>query len=155
MADTKTTPASRSAGNAASSSGAKQGGTRFYTGGGQRRKILQVGEIEFMRSRRSEMSIIEVDVSKIDKSWSREENFYIPKGGGGAEIKGRREDFRNFFARKDRPPIEASAVYMGKDGNISFMDGRHRFSVLRDRGVKKVAVEVYRHQVEKVKKKYG
>lgn len=106
------------------------------------------------RGRSSRYATVLVDVTKIDTAWrDTDPKFYIPPGGGGAEIPGRRDRFTEFLT-KGRP-VEASKVYVGKAGDVSFEDGRHRFSVLRDSGAKLVAVTVPRSSAERVKRMYG
>jgi hypothetical protein len=109
------------------------------------RKIYEQGGTEFVKSRIASLNnleVVEVSVSKLDALWKENKSFYIPKGGGGAEIKGRRQEFREF--RKKDKPIEMSQVHVRKDGSFGFADGRHRFSVFRDEGRKTILVTTER-----------
>lgn len=81
-----------------------------------------------------------MDSADLDRLWQRDKGYYIPRGGGGAEIGGRRAGFERFLEKGE--PIQASRVAVGEDGRLSFIDGRHRFSVLRDQGVEQVAVTI-------------
>lgn len=82
-----------------------------------------------------------VDAKALDKAWSLDHDYYIPPGGGGAEIAGRRQAFEAF--QKSGEPIQASRVSVDpKTGVASFTDGRHRFSVLRDQGVERVPITI-------------
>lgn len=111
--------------------------------------------LEFTTSRFGEKEnvIVLVDPQKLDANWSQDKGLYIPPGGGGAEIKGRREDFRNFL--KKGVPIETSKVVLSKKGQVGFVDGRHRYSVFRDNGVKRIPISVPRGQAEKFKKLFN
>lgn len=97
--------------------------------------------------------MVKVNVSKLDRAWARDEGFYIPRGGGGAEIGGRRAGFERFL--KSNRSVQASTVSVDKRGVVSFVDGRHRFSVLRDRGKRSVYVAVPRGQERRIKSLFG
>ncbi len=82
-----------------------------------------------------------VPTSVLEKGWSAgNPDHYIPPGGGGGEIGGRRANVETFLTKGK--PVEASAVHVDEDGKVQFRDGRHRFSVLRDKGAAQVAVTV-------------
>lgn len=94
-----------------------------------------------------------VDPAKLDQAWSRDQIGYIPKGGGGPEIEGRMSDFRKFMATGK--PIEASRVGIDASGKVQFGDGRHRFRVLKDAGIKKMAVTIDKEDLELARKFLG
>jgi hypothetical protein len=102
------------------------------------------------------MATVWVDVLKLDEAFQRDVGFAITRSGAGA-IPGRIEGFKQFFKRAQTEgiAIEQSQVVVNKDGGVSFINGRHRFSVLRDRGVKQLPVSVPRGQVNRVKKFFG
>lgn len=90
--------------------------------------------------------LVQVDPARLDQAWAKDKGYYIPPGGGGeSEIGGRRDDFKNFLAKGQ--PIQASRVSLDPDGSVSFGDGRHRFSVLRDEGADSVGVMVPAEQL--------
>ena len=103
-------------------------------------------------NQRPDETTILVDPRKLDADWKKDD-MYIPAGGGGAEVKGRRADFENFLATGK--PVQASRVGIGQDGIPYFVDGRHRFSVLRDKGVQQVAVTIPKDQAKEIQKRYG
>lgn len=112
--------------------------------------------LQYTKSFRSVVSrdvLVTVQTSKLDAAWQKDKGFYIPRGGGGAEIKGRREGFVQFL-RKGKA-IEASEVSVSKNGTVVFTNGRHRFSVLRDQGKKTVVIAVPRSQAKKFKDKFS
>ena len=94
-----------------------------------------------------------VDPGKLDQDWARDEGYYIPPGGGGAEIAGRRARFERFL--QEGEPVQAPRAVLGGNGRLAFEDGRHRFSVLRDLGIDRVALTVPKEQAEEFKKRYG
>lgn len=101
--------------------------------------------------------LVNVSTSKLDKAWSQDKGGYIGPGGAGA-IDGRRERFSSFLKSTNNgesKPIIASTVHLSKSGSVTFSDGRHRFSVLRDKGKRRVVVSVSRHQAKKVLQRFG
>lgn len=101
---------------------------------------------------RSNVTIL-IDPAKLDRDWSKKAIEYIPAGGGGAEIGGRREGFKEFL--KTGKPVEASRVVLDDEGNPSFVNGRHRYSVVRDSGAGAVAVTVPKRDAEEMMRRYG
>lgn len=94
---------------------------------------------------RSETTVM-VDTDKLDRAWqSGPDEMYIHPGGRG-EIAGRRAGFEKFLATGK--PVEASRIYIKPTGAVDFADGRHRFSVLRDKGIKRVAVTLQKRDLK-------
>jgi len=91
-----------------------------------------------------------VDPQRLDQDWQKDAGYYLPPG---EDKSGRAADFRRFLAKEKA--VEASRVVLGDDGEISFVDGRHRFSVLRDDGASRVAVMVPVDQVPEFEARYG
>lgn len=100
-----------------------------------------------------------VDVEKLDKAWSGGKEWV----GEGAEIAGRRAKFKEWMENNPDKPIQTTQIggieqrlvydADGKPVRLPngtyqtvqvpvFSDGRHRFSVLRDEGMKEVPVSV-------------
>lgn len=104
-------------------------------------------------NQRPDETTIMVDTAKLENAWKDIDDEYIPPGGGGNEIGGRRANFKAFLAKGK--PVESSRVTFGPDGKLSFIDGRHRFSVLRDMGVKKVGLTVPKAQAKEFEKRFG
>ena len=82
-----------------------------------------------------------VDVDRFDAAWKKNEGFYIAPSGRG-ESEGRRERFAAFLGKG--LAIEQPIVSVLDGGRIGFTNGRHRMSVLRDLGIKKMPVSVDR-----------
>lgn len=97
--------------------------------------------------------LVKVDVAKLNDAWKKDKGYYIPRGGGGAAVPGKREGVREYL--KKGKPLEAPSVNVDRHGTASFNDGRHRFSVLRDKGYKQVYVAVDRKDAARVKKELG
>lgn len=82
--------------------------------------------------------LIPLDAEKIDNLFKNDEDNYIqPKGANG--LLNRYENFREYL--KTGFKIHASRIVIQDiDGapKVSFIDGRHRYSVLRDMGIAKI-----------------
>ena len=104
-----------------------------------------------------DMELVLVDTVKFDQMWKKTSpDFYIgPKGVGG--IKKRYRDFIAFLMMKPEErekrfgPIESSEVSV-KEHEIHVMNGRHRFAVFRDAGVKKIPMAMDKQSIERAKK---
>lgn len=113
----------------------------------------KMGNLKFIPHAASAgMRTIMVDPSKLDEAWKKQDT-YIPFGGGGAEMAGKRRNFQDFLSTGK--PIESSKSFISKDGSVDFEDGRHRFSVLRDRGVNQVGMTVPEDQVPEFQRRFG
>lgn len=106
--------------------------------------------IEFVPhpKQRQDETTIKVNTAALHAAWSAGE--HVP---GPSEVRGRREEFRTFLARKE--PVQAPRVVIGPDGDVSFVDGRHRFSVLHEKGVKEISVTIPKEQEEEFKRRFG
>lgn len=124
------------------------------TSGDLTAKLADGRQLSFVpRSNKPNAKVVMVDPDKLDASWANDESYYIPKGGGGAEIEGRRAGFERFM--QTGRPIEMPYVSVGADGQMSFEDGRHRFSVLRDMGVNKIPVMVDADSADEFSSRFG
>lgn len=115
--------------------------------------------IEFTPSRAAKaqrMATVVVDVTKLDAAFQRDKGFAIGPSGEGA-IAGRIPGFVAFLAkaRAEGIPIEQSQIVVKADGSVSFIDGRHRFSVLRDMGLRWIPVSVPRSQADRARRFFG
>lgn len=80
---------------------------------------------------------VEIDIEKFDKAWSQDKVYYIPPK---SRINSQRKlQFVEFL--KEGQPIILPEVRL-LDGIPDFINGRHRFSVLRDLGLKRMPVWV-------------
>lgn len=110
---------------------------------------------ERQERQRKDYVTIMVDRAALDRAWQKDRGYYIPSGGGGPEIGGRRDNFRKFLDREDRPPIQASQVAIIDGEGASFIDGRHRFSMLRDMGIDRVAITIEKPELKLVPKDWN
>lgn len=100
-----------------------------------------------------------VDVDKLDASFSKDgtgmEGNYIPKGGEGK--RGARSGFEAWVDKQGQEPIGMAVVGLKihSDNEVQFLNGRHRFSVLRDRGVKTMPVMTYREVAAEMRRRFG
>lgn len=106
-------------------------------------------------NQRDDETMVMVDPKKLDDAWSRNlVGNRIPVGGGGPEIGGRRKAFSKFL--ETGKAVQASRVSLDHLNNaVIFDDGRHRFSVLRDAGIDRVAVTVPGTQELDFRSKFG
>ncbi len=82
--------------------------------------------------------IVIIDISKADKLFSKDKGYYLSKG----EYSSNEGVSKTIETRGD---MEAPIVsFVGKGDNLfmSFTDGRHRFSQLRDAGAKSIALSM-------------
>ena len=117
---------------------------------------LSQGKVRFVphpKEARHETTVM-VDVKALDGAWVKDGGYYIPPGGGGGEIGGRRHHFAAFLQKGE--PIQASKVTVDPETGIAaFTDGRHRFSVLRDMGVERVAITIPKDDLRKLPKEWN
>jgi len=81
--------------------------------------------------------LIVVDTKAFDNAFKKDTDFYIGRGGEGG-VKGRYEGFQKFIKKGTK--IEASEVVVTDEGRVVFVNGRHRWAVERDIGMKEISV---------------
>lgn len=102
------------------------------------------------------------NVSIFDKAW-RNSELYIGEGGSG-QIKDRYQRFGLFvmggtdaigghtFEVEPATSIELSDVNVSSNGDISFVNGRHRYAWLRDKGVDPIPVAMDNDSIENARR---
>ena len=90
-----------------------------------------------------------VDTAKFDAAFQNSKEYYIGAGGTGNTIRNRYAAFKEFMTTG--VPIEVSTVTVNKDGSVSFDNGRHRYSVLRDGGNKVVPMALSEESIANAK----
>lgn len=115
-----------------------------------------------MRPPGSRDVVVEVKVPEFDAAWQKDEGFHLPPGERGqSEVGGRRQRFEEWLqgtgpGEEGLPPrsqrIETPEVGVFPDGRVSFTNGRHRFAVLRDKGVETVKVSMSPESAELARK---
>ena len=93
------------------------------------------------------------DISKIDKSWSKNKDFYIGENGG--ESKGKYDRFKQWINDNPNKNPDSPILAINEDGNIDFTNGRHRFAVARDYGQKTADVIIPKSQLNEFKNKFS
>jgi hypothetical protein len=101
---------------------------------------------------RGELAPVWIDVAKLDASWSKDDGYIGPGGAGG--IRTRYPDFGRWLQNAPEP-VEMSEVSIDWRGNAMFINGRHRFSWMRDHGAAAVPVMVPTEQVEQIETRFG
>ena len=83
------------------------------------------------------------------------EGNYIPPGGEGK--RGARAGFEKWVDTPGQEPIAMPVLGLKihSDHEIQFQNGRHRFAVLRDRGVKQMPVMTFRDGAEEFRRRFG
>lgn len=119
--------------------GSKQTITKDSPGEGKLADGKKVTYIPHPNQRADETTVM-VSAKELEKAWEKDDMYIPPGGGGKSDVPGRREAFEKFL--ESGKPVQASRITVDEKGNASFIDGRHRFSVLRDKGADKVAVTV-------------
>lgn len=106
------------------------------------------------RGDRSEFALVEIDVAKLDWAWRASGEGYISPDGTGAKD-GRLEGFAAWLAAHPGEPIIAPWVYLDGLDRLCFADGRHRFSLLRDRGHLIIKIAVRKKQAADFRKRFS
>ena len=94
-----------------------------------------------------------LDVSKIEKLFKKKEDLYISYNGGRNSISNRYQNFIDYL--KTGQKIEAPRIEITEalnEPDIEFIDGRHRFSVLRDMGMTQMPFALSEQSYEIAKK---
>jgi hypothetical protein len=76
-------------------------------------------------------AVYTIDMKKVDEAWKPNKTFYVGKGGEG-EIAGRLKGVEDWMA--EGKALEMPQIHVNDYGNVTFVDGRHRFAYLRDIG---------------------
>jgi hypothetical protein len=97
--------------------------------------------------------IVWVDAEKVRASWSKDRYSYFDNDEHPNAITGRIPRFDAWV--KQGIPVQAPEVCLTDDGEISFTNGRHRFTWMLAHGEKTVPVAVPPDYVDAVKAKFG
>jgi hypothetical protein len=90
-----------------------------------------------LSSQRHQDTLVDILVQPFNHAWSKDTEFYI--GTGGTQGIGKRyQGFGEFL--KTGETVEASEAYVDEKGRVTFSNGRHRFSYLRDQGATTIPV---------------
>ena len=93
-----------------------------------------------------------IDVAKLEASFAKNREFYVgPRGEGG--ISGRYERFGKWL--EGGQAIGMPEVCLADNGEVSFINGRHRFAWMRDHGVHTMPVAVPANYAKAVKERFG
>jgi hypothetical protein len=92
-----------------------------------------------------------VNVDRFDDIWQKSDMYIGPNGVGG--IKKRYPFFIAYLLLnpEERNIIETPEVSITKSNEIEFLNGRHRFAVLRDAGVKQIPIALPKNRLEQAR----
>jgi len=120
---------------------------------------IEIDGIQFIqadRSKRNKEQIVLIDVAKFDAEWAKDHDFYISPAGSN-KIGNRIESFKEFLATGQ--PVEMSEVSFRDIPDIAskvgFTNGRHRFAVLRDMGIKVIPISVDKKSAKNIEELFG
>jgi hypothetical protein len=117
-------------------------------------KASPLAGIKFVKSENAASNkdvVVQASVAKLERDLAKDVGFHVGVSGAGG-IAGRYEEFRRFLGKN--LAIEMPRMTMG-GGEASFVDGRHRFAVLRDLGLKTIPVTVAKEEAAAFRRKYG
>jgi hypothetical protein len=114
--------------------------------------------LNFVKPPGHDLSVVQIDVAKLDANLATTPSFHVGPGGVGASaIGGRYAEAHRFLtdAARSGKPVYMTRIYVDKQGDASISDGRHRFAVLRDTRATTIPVVVPRSNAARVKRLYG
>jgi hypothetical protein len=110
--------------------------------------------IRWTPERRGDDRVLWISVSKLDAAWRRDRGNYLATGGG--EVDGIHFRYKRFGIWLYHAQVKIWMPHIGADGRcVSFTDGRHRFTWLRDRGVVALPVSVAPCEFFSMARRYG
>ncbi len=96
--------------------------------------------------------VVKVNIEKLDASFKKDSGFYVGRAGEGG-ISGRYSRFDSWI--KQGVPIEMPEVCLDWKGEITFVNGRHRFAWFRDHGLDTMPVVVPAEQAAEITSRFG
>jgi hypothetical protein len=107
--------------------------------------------------------LVAINTAKFDEAFKNNPTYYIGKGGIGS-IKDRYKNFELFVigGKQELAPgvvidnhptksIEASEVSVDENGNVMFINGRHRYAWMRDHGIDNILVAMDKLSIKNAK----
>jgi predicted double-glycine peptidase len=113
-------------------------------------------EVQFIShpSAQPDEVMVQVDPARLDVAFAKDADYYLPPGvAAPSERPGGRAGVEDFL--RTGKPLQAPRASLDANGALSFIDGRHRFAVLRDAGVDQVGVMVPVEQVALFRQAFG
>ncbi len=120
--------------------------TPKITGSGTLTDGTKIDFVPHEKQRDDEKTVM-VDAAKLDAAWEKDKGYYL--GPGQEHGDGKRAGVEEFLKKGE--PVQASRVTLDKSGTASFQDGRHRFAVLRDKGIDKMAITISKDEAKYAK----
>jgi hypothetical protein len=97
-----------------------------------------------------------LDVEKFDTDWAKDKAMYVGKEGVN-QTQTRYNDFQKWITKHPEYVVITPYIYLSEDKRrpVGFTNGRHRFSVFRDMGFKKIWVTIDKSQLKQFKERYS
>ena len=114
-------------------------------------KAEQVANSMVQHRHTDQFLLVNVPVATIEELFVKYPRLYFPPNGESRI--GRRQEFVDFV--DTGADVESPFVFIGEDStglNVRFMNGRHRFSVLRDAGAQRINVTMGQTSVNRLKR---
>ncbi len=97
--------------------------------------------------------IVWVDAEKVRASWAKDRHFYFDNDAHPNAIKGRIPRFNDWL--KLGQPVNPPEVTLNDEGDIIFVNGRHRFVWMLQNGETRVPVAVPPESAKEVARRFG
>ncbi|RYF13085.1 MAG: N-acetyltransferase [Oxalobacteraceae bacterium] len=97
--------------------------------------------------------MVTIDVEKVRASWALDRDFYFDDGDHPNAIRGRVSRFNQWLERGEA--IGLPELCLNPSGEITFINGRHRFVALMQRGVESLPVAVPVDQADEIRLRFG
>lgn len=106
-----------------------------------------------MSDRWANEEIIWVDVQKIISSWRTNDDNFLDGPQHDNAIGKRYEGFGKWLEKGIT--IQPPEIHLAHNGEISFNNGRHRFTWMANHGVKTIPASVPKEDVEEIRNRFG
>lgn len=101
------------------------------------------------RARAKQWVLVPINTAVFDAKWPKDD-YYIAQRGVGASTKGGAyEGMREWLKANNH--MEAAEVQVDETGEVYFINGRHRYALLRDLRAKPIIVAMSKESVENAK----
>lgn len=119
--------------------------------------VMEADGLSFTKPARAKSdAMVLIDINKVENAFKDLKNAHIGAGGTENAIGNRYAKFQQWLKKNPNTPIETPEMNIPDNGEpISFTNGRHRFSVLRDMGKDKMWASVPADKAEEFEKRFG
>ncbi len=120
-------------------------------------KWTSVDGVKWIQGKQSENIgdvVVNIDVQKMNEGFRKNKDQFIDADGKGG-IGNRYDRFKDFLKTGKAIEMPEVALDTYGQGAVQFVNGRHRFSVMRDKGIKTIPVAVIKKDAEEFKRLFG